>query len=245
LDLSGNWIEGNKPKADDKYKAQVGSALLKVSGALAKVRGKVGSDRNALVGGVFSAATSLLSRGHATMATKSRGTGSGGSGALARLLRSSSGGCVPLVLSLRLAGCGLEARHVKLLERAAAAANNNVLATGDGVDTAAVVLDLRLNLLDAKPAASADGADDSSSDASGDESREVWASLEGPDYEGAEDEGPDGDAGLSVELDEDDEDYESDAGSDSEGEEGSGEVSDDADEEDEEEEEAEEEEEVD
>jgi hypothetical protein len=178
------------------------------------------------------------------MATKSRGTGSGGSGALARLLRSSSGGCVPLVLSLRLAGCGLEARHVKLLERAAAAANN-VLATGDGVDTAAVVLDLRLNLLDTKPAASADGADDSNSDASGDESREAWVSLEGPEDEGAEDEGPDGDGGLSVELDEDDEDYESDAGSDSEGEEGSGEVSDDADEEDEEEEEEEEEEEVD
>ena len=204
LDLSGNWIEGNKPKSDDKYKEQVGSALLKVSGVLAKARGRVGGDDNAVVGGVFSAADQFLSRGHKTLAPQKRSTGAGGSGALARLLRcrcsasspssSSSGGGGATVPSpgflLRLAGCGLEVRHMKLLGKAAAAANAaNVFAAGGEKDSdeiaatsAAVVLDLRLNVMEKNKTDKTKkaNADFSSSD---DESREAWVNLEGSDDE--------------------------------------------------------------
>ena len=232
LDLSGNWIEGNKPKSDDKYKEQVGSALLKVSGVLAKARGRVGGDDNVMVGGVFSAADQFLSRGHKTLAPKKRSTGAGGSGALARLLRSrssasspspsSSGGGGATVPSpgflLRLAGCGLEVRHMKLLGKAAAAANAaNVFAAGGEKDSdeiaatsAAVVLDLRLNVMEKNKTDKTKkaNADFSSSD---DESREAWVNLEGSDDENdASSEVPGGndddEESLSGEDDEDTED---------------------------------------
>jgi hypothetical protein len=107
LDLSGNFIEG-KAKANEKVKAKLSKTLGKVSGLMGKVSKKMGAVGEALDKGLASADKQL--------APKKVPTKAGGSGALAKAIITKPPGGITL-RRLVLAGCGLEARHIKLLAK--------------------------------------------------------------------------------------------------------------------------------
>ena len=144
LDLSGNFIEG-KAKADEKVKARLSKTLSKVSGLMGKVSHKMGGVGEILEKG--------LSEADKQLAPKKLPTKAGGSGALAKAILTKPPGGVTL-RKLGLSGCGLEPRHIRLLERATIAAAADRAAflgyahdkIGDGRLPERVSVDTRLNI---------------------------------------------------------------------------------------------------
>ena len=116
LDLSGNQIEG-KAKANEKVKAKISKTLGKVSGLMGKVSSKIP------MGGVGSTVGAVLGKGLSEadkqlFAPKTVPTKAAGTGALAKAIITPPPGGITL-RRLGLAGCGLEKRHLRLLDKAA------------------------------------------------------------------------------------------------------------------------------
>ena len=141
LDLSGNAIEGKASlKTEALVKARLSKTLNTVTGQLV---GGLGSGGGRIA--------HLLEAGQKSLET-AQPTGSGGSGHLARFYRTlpplpppGGGGRAPPPLRMvRVLGCGLERRHVRLLARAVEKANAGRVDAGGA---AAFAVDTRMNLI--------------------------------------------------------------------------------------------------